>query len=280
MDAAKNNNGKKKVITFIGLVCIIAVIVLAPIAVNSFLLKPATRPVVGTNVDWLVFWGSYLSSLISALIAFIILLVQRRDNRTENKSNRQLQLNVLRYQQEMQWLSEKREIMTDFLLAVNVNDLRDIQNQMANSKDMLPVIKTLMDRLILNDSRIGIMHKDKESESFKEYDEVYKSVYDKYATSLDSLQTLCILFLRTSPNDRLLLLNEYRKQDKLKTQLEPIIALYGSDANFLSQPIFDLAMPIVEFTSDLLVDMRKATLKYISAEEERIASFLSDSIKR
>ena len=55
--------------------CII-IIVFAPIAINYLLLIPAIGPVVGNNVHWLSFWGSYLAALIPTVGAFMILYIQ------------------------------------------------------------------------------------------------------------------------------------------------------------------------------------------------------------
>ena len=100
--------------------CVI-IIVFAPIVINYLLLIPAIGPVVGEDVHWLSFWGSYLAALIPTVGAFMILYIQRRDSlgenekrRKENEENRNLQINILKYQQEMQWLNEKRDILIDF----------------------------------------------------------------------------------------------------------------------------------------------------------------------
>ena len=262
-------------ITFIGLVCIIAPIVLAPIAVNSFLLKPATRPVVGTNVDWLVFWGSYLSSLISALIAFTILLVQRSDNHNENEQNRQLQINVLRYQQEMQWLNENREILVDLALAVNVNDLRNIQNDMAQSQDVRAQIKDLMARVTYCDTRIGCMYKNIESDAFKEFSKVYKQVYHTYSDTLCNLQTLYMLFIYARPDQRAIAFDLYKKERVINDQLKSLLANFSSDDEFLSQDVFVLTLPIVSAADNLMETFRNASIKYIKSEEERIKHIIN-----
>ena len=49
---------------------------------------------------WMTSWGGYLGAVISSAIAFVILYIQRRDNEKQNEDNRQLQLNILIYQQE------------------------------------------------------------------------------------------------------------------------------------------------------------------------------------
>ena len=269
-ETSKNNIGKRKVISVLALVLIIAVIIMVPLAVNNFLLKPAPRPVVGTNVDWLTFWGSYLAALVSALIAFLILFIQRRDNHIENKRNRQLQINVLKYQQEMQWLNENREILVDLAFAVNVNDLRNIQNDMAQSKDVRAQIKELMDRITYCDMRIGCMHKDVKSEAFKDFTTVYKQVYHKYSDTLYNLQTLYMLFIHARPEQRGAAFDLYKEARKINSQLQNLIERFSSDQEFLSQDVFVLALPIVTVADDLMEIIRNASMIYIKSEEQRI----------
>lgn len=115
-------------------------IVIAPVLVNYLLLLPSVGPIVGDNVHWLSFWGSYLA----ALVPFIILFIQREDNHKENERNRHLQVDVLKYQQEMQWLNEKKDILIDFALALSKDDLIGLSNKIGEGKDILQDVKDLM----------------------------------------------------------------------------------------------------------------------------------------
>ena len=84
----------------------VLIILALPTVVNFILLVPAFTTIVGNNADWLSFWGGYLGAIISAGVAFVILYLQRKDNEKQNEENRTLQINVLKYQQEMQWFNE------------------------------------------------------------------------------------------------------------------------------------------------------------------------------
>ena len=248
---------------------IVAISLIAPIAINYALLIPAFAPVVGTNIDWLSFFGSYIAAIIPALGAFIILFIQREDNHKENERNRQLQINVLKYQQEMQWLSEKREILVDLALSVNVNDLRNLQNDMARSKDVRAQIKTLMDRVTYCDTRIGCMHKDIESDAFKDFTTVYKQVYRLYSDILDNLQVLYMLFIHARPDQRAEAFNLYKERG-INSQFKS----FSSDDEFLSQDVFVLALPIVTAADGLMEIIRNASMIYIKSEEKRIRQIL------
>ena len=149
----------------------IIITVFAPVLINYLLMIPAIGPVVGDDVHWLAFWGSYLASLISAFVAFIILFIQRDESHQENDYNRKLQIKVLKYQQDMQLLSENRNILIDFSLSLNKDDLIELTNKMSVKQDILLDVKRLLANLVKNDSRVGFMRVSMETDSFKEYKE-------------------------------------------------------------------------------------------------------------
>lgn len=103
---------KKHILVIVLLLCL-------PVIINFVLLIPSFTPVVGGSIEWLSFWAGY----ISANVAFIILYIQRKDNKRENKRNRELQLNILKHQQEMQWLNMFRKASVDYVSSYNYNDL-------------------------------------------------------------------------------------------------------------------------------------------------------------
>ena len=87
---------KKNIIVLIG---IILVAILLPFIINGLILLPSKFKFVGDDVDWLTFWGGYIGAIISAGVAFVILAIQYKQNQKENYENRNLQINVIEYQQ-------------------------------------------------------------------------------------------------------------------------------------------------------------------------------------
>ena len=92
-------------------VIIIAFALVLPICINALYLVNTDCEILHKPSEWTTFWGSYLGAIISAAVAFIILHIQRgdneqqikdaqKDNDTQNKANRNLQINTLKYQQE------------------------------------------------------------------------------------------------------------------------------------------------------------------------------------
>lgn len=77
---------------------IILGILIIPIIINYVLLIPIpfNFPIIGSNVDWLSFWGTYIGGIIGASVSFLILyltlLHNKKEAEIERKSNQLLQL--------------------------------------------------------------------------------------------------------------------------------------------------------------------------------------------
>lgn len=116
---------------------IIGVLLLFPIIINSLYLFNAWHRIFEEPSKWLMFWATYLSSIASFAMVFITWKtlrqnkaqseankianaeeneknrkanelankVNRETNKEENEKNRTLQLNLLKQQNEMQWLN-------------------------------------------------------------------------------------------------------------------------------------------------------------------------------
>lgn len=256
---------------------IVAICLIAPIAINYALLIPAFAPVVGTNIDWLSFFGSYIAAIIPALGAFIILFIQREDNHKENEQNRQLQINVLKYQQEMQWLNEKRDILIDFALSLSKDDLIELSNKIAANQDILSDIKNLLANLVKNDSRVGFMRVSEKTESFKEFNTKRQSAFNTHRDALLDLQEIYILFMRTPVVQRVSVLHNRLQQGLIHSGLRDIIFSYPLESVFLQQNPVEISLKLIATIPNLLEDTRNVSLTYIKAEEERIAKLLEEN---
>lgn len=89
-------------------------------------------PIIIGDEGWMTSWGGYLGAVISSAIAFVILYIQRRDNEKQNEENRQLQLNILIYQQERARLDNLQRMFTVFINLNGFNDLLDIARHIEN----------------------------------------------------------------------------------------------------------------------------------------------------
>lgn len=255
----------------------ILIAVFAPIVINYILLIPTIGPVVGDNTHWLSFWGSYLAALIPSAGAFLILYLQREDNHQENEQNRQLQINILKYQQEMQWLNEKKEILIDFALSLNKDDLIELSNKIAANQDILSDIKNLLANLVKNDSRVGFMRVSEKTESFKEFNTKRQSAFNSHRDALLDFQEINILFMRTPVAQRVPVLQNRLQQGVIHSGLRDIIFSYPFESVFLQQNPVEISLKLIASLPNLLEDARKASLAYIKSEEERISKLLEDN---
>ena len=254
----------------------ILIAVFAPIVINYILLIPTIGPVVGDNTHWLSFWGSYLAALIPSAGAFLILYLQREDNHQENEQNRQLQINILKYQQEMQWLNEKKEILIDFALSLNKDDLIALSNKIAANQDIMPDIKNLLANLVKNDSRVGFMRVSEKTERFKEFNTKRQSAFNIHRDALLDLQEINILFMRTPVAQRVPVLQNRLQQGVIHSGLRDIIFSYPFESVFLQQNPAEISIKLIATLPDLLEDTRKVALDYVKSEEERLAKLLEE----
>lgn len=254
----------------------ILIAVFAPIVINYILLIPTIGPVVGDNTHWLSFWGSYLAALIPSAGAFLILYLQREGNHQENEQNRKLQINILKYQQEMQWLNEKKEILIDFALSLNKDDLIELSNKIAANQDIMPDIKNLLANLVKNDSRVGFMRVSEKTERFKEFNTKRQSAFNIHRDALLDLQEINILFMRTPVAQRVPVLQNRLQQGVIHSGLRDIIFSYPFQSVFLQQNPAEISIKLIATLPDLLEDTRKVALDYVKSEEERLAKLLEE----
>lgn len=69
---------------------IILGIIFLPIIINYVLMLPTpfNFPIIGSNVDWLSFWGTYLGGIIGAFVSFTILYLTLLHNKKEAEIER------------------------------------------------------------------------------------------------------------------------------------------------------------------------------------------------
>lgn len=241
----------------------------------AIILIPAFGPMVGEDLHWLSLWGSYIAALIPALGAFIILFIQREDNHRENKQNRQLQINVLKYQQEMQWLSEKRETMIEFALALDKDHLIEIAHKLERQQDILYDVKDVIDNLVKCDSAVGFMYVSQKTKEYNDFNTQREFAYIIFRDAVLDLQEINILFQQTGFNRRRLVLHDRLKQGYIHKGLNTVISNFPSEQDFLNSNAAEVSAMLISITTDLLEDTRKLALSYIKSEEIRIAQILT-----
>ena len=245
------------------------------------LLFPAIGPVVGDNVHWLSFWGSYLAALLPTVGAFMILYIQRRDSlgenekrRKENEDNRNLQINILKYQQEMQWLNENREILIDCVCALDKDHLIEVAHKLECKKDITLEVKAILDNLLKNDSRVAFMQVSHRTEEYNTFNDKRSAAYVVFRDALLDLQEINILFQLTGFNKREIVLHERLQRKHVHRGLQRVISRYSNIQDFIQLNVGDVSALLLSVTPNLLEDTREAALAYIKSEERRISKLL------
>lgn len=205
---SENKNKSTTVLLIVG----ILIVLLLPALINWLILQPRIINYVGTDVDWLMFWGSYLGAVISAGVAFIILFIQRTDNekqneqnrvenQCENNNNRTLQLNILKYQQQSHWLDIFRAASLDYCHTFNNNDVIMVANIMwDNPKGAFDLLKSLYNRMIATEAKFSFVRKQDEKTNVMVND--ITIVHKEYRQILDDLQWIVLYFIETVPAAR------------------------------------------------------------------------------
>lgn len=266
---------KYKWIIIIGLL----LVPLLPIALNYILLIPINAPILEDSNGWLAFWGCYLGALISSAIAFTILFIQRKDNHQENRNNRQLELNILAYQQQCQWLAELRKAMADYINLYNENELKEIINfvKFGNIDMVLPKIKKLYDDLTKMDSMIAmIMAENAQRGNKHTYKGSFSEHQKKLSVMISDLQFLAMMFCYKVPVLNTLADAEFqqRASDNLKRLLQQQYKNTILDYN----QIFIIANSIIQPLPAIFEEVRNTAFNYIQEEKTRIDTILKDNI--
>lgn len=97
-----------------------------PFIINYLILKPQLCEIVGSGADWLLFWGSYMGSILSAIAAFVILAVQYKQNKDENKNNRDVQKDILKYQIRSQWIADLKTKFIEYNESFDIIKIHEI----------------------------------------------------------------------------------------------------------------------------------------------------------
>lgn len=100
-----------------------------PLVINALMVRPKLFPITGDSSSWLGFWGSYIGAVLSSAIALYILYKQNQQNHTESIANRNLQLSVIKYNQELDKLRDLRTALVDFQASFDYMEITNIASK-------------------------------------------------------------------------------------------------------------------------------------------------------
>jgi hypothetical protein len=279
----------KKHITLLVVIIIVFALVL-PICINALYLVNTDCEILHKPSEWTTFWGSYLGAIISAGVAFIILHIQRKDNekdnndnrennKTQNEANRQLQLNIMRYQQEIHWLDNFRSASLEYCHAFNNNDVVLVTNLMwENPKDAFKILKTLYDKLGASEAHFSFLCKNDDKGSILKSD-VFKT-HLLHQQLLDDIQWVVLYFTQESPLSR----NEVGfanflkfKNYKLTITMTDIMQRIRTNNNW-GDFFYKIYNTRVQEGRLYESDVKNRMYKYIKEEQERINNILTTDL--
>ena len=271
-----------------------------PILLNFIVFKPTSQLSAGNLQDWISFWGNYLGATISALVAFIILYIQQKDhkqevelnrlenqrengrsrlyahqenaqivkeNKLENNKNRQLQLNVLSNQLQVQWLSELRKAFANHICAYRENDIKEIINSTFSStfESVQEKIKALYDNLALTDTVLGLVIVENPHTMIGDtYKREQEKLYSHYMSIIKDIQLLICLYYNKTPisND----VSDF------------IVAMKIDSKSFSYDQFSELAHQIIKPLPNIFEAIRELSIRCIKDERQRINKSLNDSL--
>lgn len=267
---------KYKWIIIIGLL----LVPLLPIALNYILLIPINAPILEESNGWLAFWGCYLGAIISSAIAFTILFIQRKDNHNESEKNRQLQLNILTYQQQCQWLNDFRNASKDNINAYNADHLKEIII-LIRSKDLGKIqqkIKEVFDNLARTDTGVAIVMPPRQlqNNNLISYNNKRIDIYDTFSAIVYDLQVIAIFYcLDISKKD---FENNPSVINTASINLKNIFAGLKSEDKLDYDQVYAITQQLISSVPTLFNDYREATVNCIGDEQIRIEKELNNNI--
>lgn len=267
----------------------ILIVLFAPVLLNFIILIPAFSPVVGKDTDWLSFHGSYIGSVIASLITLYVLYKQlqhnheenertRRDNQAINEKNRQLQLNILKYEQQRQWLLESKTSLINNVHAYNHNDVREVCHAIMfhhEKEDISSKIKALIDRIDQCDMavRLLISIDDKNSQDFNS---IRRQSYDEYIHIIKDIQQLT-WFVNQGYLTISVALMSMPYPDTLREEIQKkIIVPNISDPKAVNIKLSEIALGRADETLRIYKSIWDATFKYIHQQNIDIEQILTE----
>ena len=289
---------------FIGIAFFFFILII-PIIINLLILSPSFFEYIGTGIDWLSFWGGYLGAIISAGVAFVILHIQRKDNEKQNnenrienqiqnennrienekqnKANRQLQLNIMKYQQEIHWLDKFRNTGLEYCNALNHNDIVLISNTIWDyPNEAFNMLKSLFDRIIEINTKFSFLRK--QNPKANKLAQYIDDTYTAYKQVLDDLQWIAIYFRSNIPNCRYQdgFINFLKLQTDTHYNINHIIELSQQLNHRINHKKYfeNIIHYIICEAKKYEPNVRDEIYEYIKQEQERINKILTDNVNQ
>ena len=284
---------------FIQLLLIIA----TPLIINTLMVQPILFPITGDSSSWLSFWGSYIGAALSSAIALYILYKQNQQNHTENIANRNLQLSVIKYNQELDKLRDLRTALVDFQASFDYMEITNIASKFIDghfSEEERARLKYLVRDIDEKGFKATLLlDLMSSSNSVNEFNLVYNKIYNRYGLILGDFSSFLDLMQdlpqskaekRAYIEKQLNVWETYDKQQEEKVinkisgftppkSINEIIKSHGNYENIEEEASNIVKERLLETIEDssLKENLKKCIQKILSEEQNRIYTILSQA---
>ena len=278
-------------------------IIVTPLIINILMIQPILFPITGDSSSWLDFWGSYIGAVLSSAIAIYILYKQNLQNHIENISNRNIQLSVIKYNQELDKLRDLRTALVAFRASFDYIEITNIAYKFVDGhfgeeeRMRLNYLVRDIDEKELNVTLlIDLMPK---SDSIKKFNSIYNKLYNSYGLILGDFSSFLDLMQdlpqtkaekRTYIEERLSVWDTYDKQQKEmvlnkipeftpQKSISDIIKSHGNYENIEEEASDIVKERLLETIKDssLKDNLKKCIQDILSEEQDRIYAILSQT---
>lgn len=284
---------------FIQLLLIIA----TPLIINTLMVQPILFPITGDSSSWLSFWGSYIGAVLSSAIALYILYKQNQQNHTENIANRNLQLSVIKYNQELDKLRDLRTALVDFQASFDYMEITNIASKFIDghfSEEERARLKYLVRDIDEKGFKATLLlDLMSSSNSVNEFNLVYNKIYNRYGLILGDFSSFLDLMQdlpqskaekRAYIEKQLNVWETYDKQQEEKVinkisgftppkSINEIIKSHGNYENIEEEASYIVKERLLDTIDDssLKENLKKCIQKILSEEQNRIYTILSQA---
>lgn len=272
---------KKHIALIIAIVLIIALIL--PLGINALYLISTDFEVLHKPSEWTMFWGGYLGAIISAAVAFIILHIQRKENETQNDTNRNIQINTIKYQQELSRLDNFITTASKLIEAINPIALKTLCKQIQGD-NVSQIEKAILDSIdyVLRVQRELCLHLSDMNVRQKQLGEDIDKIIDRFTDIQCDIQNFLIMITVSDVPMTNQLLKEYATDnEEMSERLKKAILDYtpskyeGVKLEWEWESIILALVDLVQDDSDKLYDLIDS---FVEEERTRIDKILTDGI--
>lgn len=255
-------------------------ILILPLVINFVILLPKFFPVVGDGTNWLSFWAGYTGSIVTAGIAMFVLWKQLKQNHEENEDNRQLQLNLLEYQQQTQWINSMREACIKNIYSYDCNDIINVTHIM--QRDLFEAYRLMGDissRLQKTDTEVIFIGRIK-FDYQKTFHEARIKAFKEYVVVINDMKRVILhLFNKKDfPKEQISAIkNDKKISDNFKTIFNS--HNFDNDLSVITN-VFHITEKYFMSSNVYFNTVREFTLEYLAKEQEQIDKILTNDTER